>query len=232
VSPLGQYIGIAFREGDPGELHEIVGVLDSLPQDAIDRVPVPAMYVPLEQGFWPIGSYVARTSLEPAAAARRLREALGQAFSNQALENFRTVEGVVSEALTQPRVSAAAVSVFALVALALAAVGLYGVILQEVTDRSSEIGIRMALGATAADVRRLILWTALPMVAGGLLVGVLISAGLRDLLSSLLFGVSSADPVSVGAALSVLVVTALLACLIPAQRAAQTNAAEILRPRE
>lgn len=227
--PLGQRIGIGFDPQDPAVLHPIVGVVGDLPQDEVDRQPVPAIYVPFDQGFWPIGSYVVRTSLELETSRELLQGALTRELPDQVVQGLRRVEGVVDAAVAAPRAFATLSSVFALVALLLAAVGLYGLLLNDVAERSVEIAIRLALGARSADVRRLILTSVLPLLGAGVLLGLALAAGLRGVLDSLLFGVGSGDPVSAGVSLAALLLAALLASLVPAERAARSNASELLR---
>jgi ABC-type antimicrobial peptide transport system permease subunit len=145
------------------------------------------------------------------------------------LYQVRTLEQVVAESTATQRFSMLLQTLFALLALSLAAVGLYGVLAFTVARRTSEIGVRMALGARRSDVRRMVVRQGMGIVAVALGLGVLGALAGGRLLASLLFGVSPADPVTYTTVVGVLLVVALVACWVPARRASGVDPAEALR---
>jgi putative ABC transport system permease protein len=139
------------------------------------------------------------------------------------------MERLVADSLTAKRVALLLLGIFAVAALALAAVGLYGVISYSVAQRTQEIGIRMALGASAADVMGMVMRQGMTMVAAGVAAGLLIAFGLTRLMSKLLFGVSATDPVTMVAVSLVLAAVAVVASFIPARRATRVDPIVALR---
>ena len=148
---------------------------------------------------------------------------------DQPLTRVRTLEEVASEATSQPRFRAELVGAFAVLALLLAAVGIFGVLAYSVGQRVREFGIRVALGARSHDVLRLVLGGALKMTAAGVAIGLAAAALLTRLLGTLLFAVQPIDPITFTATAALLVVSALLACAWPAWRAARVDPAVTLR---
>jgi len=142
---------------------------------------------------------------------------------------IRTMEQRVLESLTPRRFAMYLLGIFAAVALALSAVGIYGVMAQSVTQRTHEIGIRMALGAEPGDVLRLVVGQGMALAAIGLVTGVAAALGLTRWMSRLLFGVRPTDPLTFLAVAAVLAAVALAACYLPARRATQVNPVEALR---
>lgn len=140
-----------------------------------------------------------------------------------------TLSSRLAASVAQPRFAAVTVAAFALLALALAAIGLYGALSYNVTQRRREIGVRSALGASRADIVKLILRQGLAVTVAGLGMGLIAAMGLSRLLGKLLFGVTPLDPVAFLAAPGLLLLAAMAACLIPARRGASVEPTEALR---
>jgi ABC-type antimicrobial peptide transport system permease subunit len=170
-----------------------------------------------------------RTTGDPLALAPELRRLVHEVEPQAALDGVDLLTNRVSESVAQPRFAALVLSVFAAVALLLAATGLYGVLSYSVSQRRREMGIRAALGSTRAGLQRLILREGLTLTVAGLAIGLGAALGVTRLMASLLFGVTSLDAVSFAAAPLALLGVAAAACLIPARRAAAVDPAEALR---
>jgi len=190
----------------------------------------PAFFVSTDQ-FPQEGLRVAiRTAGEdPLAVATAVRSALHEEDPDIAVAEVQTMDARIGATLAQPRFRTGLVSVFALVGLALAAVGLYGVLAYLVTLRRHEIGIRMAVGADRGAVLGLIMLEGMRMVGAGVVLGLAAGAGVSVLIRGLLFGVSPADPVSLAGSTLVLLAVASAAAFLPAVRAVRVNPLEALR---
>jgi len=186
------------------------------------------VYVPLAQNPWFAAAIAVATTGDPASMLRPVKAAIARVDSGLPVTKVRTIEQVVDGAVKEPRFRAGLVGAFAVLALALAAVGVFGVLAFSVAQRTREFGIRMALGAQTSDVLRLVMRDAVRIVAGGIVAGLAGSAILTRFLSSLLFTVSPRDGVTFAGAAAVLIVTALAACAIPALRAARVDPAVAL----
>ena len=209
---------------------EIVGVVANVLRDGLDDVPQPAIYTLPQPDARTFGSFslLVRTAGEPQALVGTLREAVRQAEPG-ALVDVATLSSQVSASLAQPRFAAATLGVFALLALVLAATGLYGVLSYSVSRRVREMGIRSALGAGHGSLVRLVMRQGLAVCAVGLLLGLAGAALLTRWLESQLFGVSPLDPLAFAAAPLALLAVAALACWLPARRAASVEPTEALR---
>jgi ABC-type antimicrobial peptide transport system permease subunit len=166
---------------------------------------------------------VVRSALPATELPAAVRVALREMDAAVPLFQVRTLEQVVSRAVAEPRLRAGLIGLFALLAALLASLGVYGVISYLVTQRTHEFGIRMSLGATTADVGRLVLAEGLRPIIAGLALGMLSAWALGRAVQAFLFGVSPADPLSYAAAGGVLVVAALIATLAPTRRAVRVN---------
>ncbi len=170
-----------------------------------------------------------RTSVDPASAAGTLRLLVADLGPDIALTDIRTMAERVADSVARPRVSAVLLGVFGLTALLLAAIGIYGVITYGVAQRTRELGIRMALGACAGDVLRLVVRQGMAPVLAGMLLGLGGAALGTRLLRGFLFGIESSDPLTFGGVALFLVAVALLACYLPARRAALADPVMALR---
>jgi putative ABC transport system permease protein len=166
---------------------------------------------------------VVRTAGDPAAFANTLRHAVQAIDKDQPIYSVRTFDEVFMNSLGTRRVSMQLIALFALAALLLAAVGIYGVMAYSVTQRTQEIGIRMALGAQTGDVLWLILRQGMALALSGTVVGLVASLFLARLIRGLLYGVEASDPTIYAAILLLLILVALIACYLPARRAAKLN---------
>jgi ABC-type antimicrobial peptide transport system permease subunit len=163
------------------------------------------------------------------ALANQARAALASVDPQLPLTKLRTMDDRLSGSLTQPRVSMAVLALFALLALVLAAIGIYGVLSYAIARRTREIGIRIALGAQPGDVRRLVIGEGMRPVVAGVALGVAGALALTRLMRSLLYGVSPSDPVTLGVVAILLTTVALMAAWLPARRATRVDALEALR---
>jgi len=225
-SPVGRRIRLS---GPTAEWREVVGVIRDVRHWGLDRPVNPEMYFPLQQMPSSALTFVVSTDGDPAALAPAVREQLRAVDPALPLSDVRTMEQVVTESVTARAAAMRVLAIFGVMALALAAAGIYGVMTQIVALRRGEIGVRMALGARPADVMRLILREgALQAVIGlalGLAAGALLMRGFR----TMLYGVSPADPVTLTAVGALLLATALLACFVPARRAMRVDPVATLR---
>ena len=166
---------------------------------------------------------VIRTAGDPAAFATTLRHEVQALDKDQPIYNVRTMDDVVANSLGTRRVSMQLFAVFAIAALLLAAIGIYGVMAYSVTQRTHEIGIRMALGAQKADVLALVIRQGMTLTVIGVVVGLAGAFALTRLLTNLLFGVAATDPLTFVAIPLLLLFVALVACYLPARRAARLD---------
>jgi putative ABC transport system permease protein len=203
---------------------EIIGVVGDTKVDSLERETNEQIYVPHAQDpSWNFMALVIRTAGDPASFVPVLRREVQAIDKDQPLFNIRTYDEVVRNSLATRRISMQLFTVFSCAALLLAAVGIYGVMAYSVTQRTQEIGIRMALGAQAGDVLRMVVRQGMTLVLVGIAVGVAGALGLTRLIASLLFGVNAADPFTFAAISLLLVVVAFLACYLPARRAAKLD---------
>jgi putative ABC transport system permease protein len=170
-----------------------------------------------------------RTSLDPASVTSAIREQVFAIDKDLPLYNIATMDQLVSNSVAQPRLNLSLLVAFAALALVLAAVGVYGVMAYAVTQRTQEFGIRMALGASPADVLKQVFLEGGRLAALGLALGLIAALALTRLMASLLFGVKPGDPVTLGVAAALLAFVALAACYIPARRATRVDPLVALR---
>jgi predicted permease len=225
--PIGATIRVG---GDSGFALRVVGVArDTRYRDL--RMPAePMVYVPVRQsGSWPYLVAIVRTTADPAAVARLLRNEITAFAPGVRLRAMQTVEDALDQALSRERLAAGLATLFGALALGLAAVGLYGVVSYNVTRRTSEIGLRMAMGARPADVVRLVLRGSMIMVLAGLALGLpLMLAGGRAI-AALLYGVGSHDFPLLAAAMAALAAVGIAASAVPALRASRIDPLVALR---
>ena len=224
--PIGQYYGY---DAENPRRFQIVGVVkDSRVNDIREGAP-PTAYHSLSQDVIEVESLSVRTFSDPAQLIPQLRDIVRSVDPNLPIADASTVSNTVSESLSQQRLIARLTSIFGALALALACLGLYGVMSYTVARRSSELGIRIAVGASRGAVLWLVLHQTLLLIGAGLVAGLLLSVLSVHTISSLLFGLSPYDPATMLAATAVLTIVAVAAGLKPAWRAAHINPIEALR---
>jgi ABC-type antimicrobial peptide transport system, permease component len=170
-----------------------------------------------------------RTTGDPISVAAAVRQAVWSVDRNQPVSNIRTMDEILSEEVAQRRIGMTLLAAFAALALALASLGIYGVLSYSVAQRTQEIGVRMALGAGRKDVLRMVVADGMRLAAAGVAIGLGASFALTWLMAGLLFGVSASDPLTLGAVTLLLITVALLACFIPARRATRVDPMVALR---
>jgi putative ABC transport system permease protein len=209
----------------------IVGVTGDVRQFELTRDSRPEMYTPYtqESGWFAPRDLVVRTSSDPISFAAAVRSQVWAVDSDQAVYDMRTMEQVVSGSISKQRFNMTLFGVFAGVAMLLAAVGIYGVMSYTVTQRTHEIGIRMALGARPGGVLKLVIAQGMKPALAGVAIGALSALALTRVMSSLLYGVSATDPVTFIIISVVLAGVALAACFVPARRATKVDPMIALR---
>jgi predicted permease len=213
----------------PGPLYTVIGVVPDGKYLSPVETQHPFMYLPLSQGFRPRLTLHVRTAADPASFAPQVRAALREAAPDLPAYSAVTLDGHLRQSLARERLLARLLSLFGLVALAIAAVGIYGVLAYAVARRTQELGLRMALGARPADIIRLVTAQSATLVGIGLAAGLAASLLLTRLLTSFLFGITATDPIAFAAATLVLVIVALAATAVPALRAARVDPLSALR---
>ena len=208
---------------------EIVGVAADVKDDDLDDKPALAIYLPLRQDPWGTMSLVVRTDSDPESLAAAVRGEVRALDPDLPVYDVRTLQSVVDEAVSPKRLAMMLMAFFAAGALLLSAVGLYSVMSYTVAQRRHEIGIRMALGAQAGDILRLVLSQGLVLALVGLGAGLAGALALTRVMASILHGVSATDPVVFGGVAVVLGLAALLACYVPARRATKVHPMVALR---
>jgi predicted permease len=208
---------------------EIVGVTPDIRSTSLDKEPVRMLYIPYWQRPRLTASLLVRTAMDPLAIAQALRSAVWAVDSGVPVPEVKTMKQVMSDSVAQRRFQMVLVLVFAGSALALAGLGAFGVVSYSVTRRRTEMGIRMALGADAAAVRRLVLRQGMIPVFLGLISGIAAALALGQLLQNLLFRLSPRDPLTIGLVSLVLLAVTAAACFIPARRATRVDPVVALR---
>jgi putative ABC transport system permease protein len=225
--PIGQRIRARFA-GTPIDA-EIVGVVSSLRHDSLSSSPREEIFIPHAQ--MPFGSitFTVRTAGDPASLIEPAKAAIWDINPAQTIYRTATLDGLVMRTVAPRRFALAVLIVFALVALLLAAGGVYGVLSAVTTTRLREVGVRVALGASRWDIVRWVLGRGLVIAGLGIAIGLAGALGAGRMLRGFLFEVAPADPVSVGVAALVMLAAAIAACYLPARRAAGADPVEVLR---
>jgi len=222
-------LGKRFRCWGETWILEIVGVARTAKQNTLGEDPTPAFFLPMLQQYSPGVTLHVRTAGDPMAAMPTVRSAVQELDRQLPLVQVQTISQVLDAVLWPARFGAMLLLVFGLLALTLAAIGIYGVMSYSVQQRRQELGIRLALGAQKRDVLRLVLGQGLWLAGAGALVGLVAAFLLGRAVSALLFGVQAVDPVTFTGVPLVLIGVALLACYIPARRATRVDPIIALR---
>jgi putative ABC transport system permease protein len=231
ADPIGRTF---YRAADPKTVFTVVGVVGDVRSTTLNQQS-PALYYPIA---WHIGQYrpkvvvmdiVVRTVGSPEPLLPTLRQKVHELDSEAPMANIRTMEDWVSSSAAQPRLNARLLALFAAIALLIAAIGIYAVLAYSVTQRTREIGLRLALGAQPAGVLRLIVGEGLKVGLAGIAIGLIGALLAGRALSSIVYGLSVRDPETFVIVTLALIVIALAACFIPARRAAKVDPMVALR---
>jgi putative ABC transport system permease protein len=225
-SPLERRIQVMFGKGDP---LRIVGVVGDVRHSSLDKEPEPEMYVPYTQQPWAFMTLVVRTAGDPRRAAALLRSEVADLDPDQPVDRVATMEELVADSVARPRFYGVLLGAFALLGLATAVVGVYGLTSHWVNLRLREVGIHMALGAARGRIQGLFLRRPLALALPGLALGGALAYSLSRVLAGLLYGVSSQDPATLLSVAVVLLLSVVFAAWLPARRASRVDPAVILR---
>jgi len=224
-NPIGAHVLIGVMSPQPSSI-PVVGVVANAHDLGVETEPQPEIYLP---GYGLHAVLLVRTGAAPLSIVSLVSNAVRELDPNVAIYNVHAVDEILSDSLARQRMTAVLLGIFAVIAVLLAAIGIYGVLAYSVEQRTREIGVRMAVGARRADILRLVLQQAAVFIASGIAAGLAIGFAGARLLSGLLFKTSAADPISVSITIGVLVGIAVLAVSLPARRAASVNPTEALR---
>ncbi len=226
-TPLGKVVAV--HQGGFQDGAEVIGVVADARYRTIESAATPDAYVPLAQSYRSRMQLLVRSRLPPESIANAISREVRGLDPALPLAAIKTMDARVDDAMWRTRAAAWLLGAFACLALVLTAIGIFGVVAQSVSQRTAEIGVRMALGAESSDVVRLMLRRAALVTASGVAAGLVAALGLTRLLESMLYGVRAHDPLTFGAVAILLACVALLACYLPARRAARVDAAVALR---
>jgi putative ABC transport system permease protein len=223
--PVGKQVKIP----DDGVTGMVVGVVGDAKHYWLDEEAQPQMYDAYSQSPGIFATVVVRTTVEPMSLAEPVRQAVWKVDGDQPMWKARTLESLIDRSMADRRFLMVLMGVFAALALALTIIGLYGVMSYAVSQRTQEIGVRMALGAGAGNIHRMVLRQGMKLVLIGVAGGLAAAWSLTRLMANLLFGVTATDPLTFGSISLALTLVALLACWIPARRATKVDPIIALR---
>jgi putative ABC transport system permease protein len=220
---------VTMKDWGPPLTGEIVGVAGDVKINGLDAAIGPAIYWPYSQFPVNFNAIVVRGDTDPLRLVSAVKSQIWSVDKNQPISKIATMEQVLSDSIAQRRLYLVLLGVFAGAALLLAAVGIYGVMSYSVSQRTHEMGIRLALGAPQTEILKLILGRGAKLALLGVATGILAATALTRLMSSLLFGVSPSDPATLAAVAVLLMLVAMAACYIPARRAMRVDPMIALR---
>jgi putative ABC transport system permease protein len=226
---IGQKISGPGPKGPNTENYQIVGIVGAAKDRSLLTEPAARIYYPFLQTPYFYMSLIVRTAGDPLGLVSSIQRQVRELDRNLPVYKIATMEQLLADSLERRRISMLLLAALAGVALLLSGIGIYGVVAYSVGQRTSEIGIRMALGAEARDVRRMVLRQAMRPVMAGIVIGLLLSAAATRLLSSLLYHVAATDPLTFAVVPSILLLIAIAAALIPARRATRVAPTAALR---
>jgi putative ABC transport system permease protein len=225
--PLGKQISVSMDSKNP--MGEIIGVVGNVKEGALDQDPKPTVYYIHAHLVYGEMVFVLRTAQEPMALAESASKIIKKMDPELAVGEVRPMTAVIRQTFARQQFSAVLLAGFSLASLLLAAVGIYGVLAYSVTQRTREIGVRVALGAVPGSIVRLVVTSGARMVIAGAVAGMAMGLAFSGLMKSLLYGIGPRDPLTFIAAPAVLVLVALVAAYVPARRAARVSPMEALR---
>jgi predicted permease len=229
VWPGQEALGKRFAVVQEPNLLQVVGVVGTTVIGQIGEDPQPVAYFPMRQQYSPFATLVVRTNNNPEPLIGAVRAQVQPIDKNLAFTNAQTVQQILGQGLWAARMGAALLGLFGALALILASIGIYGVLAYSVAQRTSEIGLRMALGAQPRQVLGLVLRQGMLLALIGAGVGVLVALPVARMAGSLLYGVSATDPITYASITLLLMGIALLACYLPAYRATRIDPLKALR---
>jgi putative ABC transport system permease protein len=228
--PIGRFVrfGVTHDTAEVGKgeaqvMGEIIGVVGDVKQQDLSTPAYPTAYVPFNTFALGFFSVLVRTDADPRTVQSRIKTLVREVDADLPIFSLTTMEQAVSDSVSQPRFYMVLLGTFAGIALLLAALGIYGVISYSVSQRTRELGIRVALGATRRTIMRLVVGQGVWLAVVGVVIGLAASLALTRALASLLFGVGKVDPLTLAAAPLTLLIAALLGCYVPARRAARVD---------
>ncbi|MEY2488157.1 MAG: hypothetical protein QOC70_99 [Verrucomicrobiota bacterium] len=230
ADPIGKRLLLPPSRQQPNPVPlEVIGLVGDVPRNGLNAATPYQVYASLNQRAWAFSTLLVRSPLPVEKLSQAIQRAIWEFNPEQTISNVVPVRTLVKQSLTQPQLYLTLFSLFALLALLLAGIGLYGLIAYSVAQRTREFGIRFALGAQVGDVLRLVLGQGARLTAFGLVLGLLAAAAVARLMETLLFRTTAYDPVVFGVVVFVLAVIGLLAALLPALRATKADPVAALR---
>lgn len=221
--PAGDALGKRIQLPGEQKARQIVGIARTADYSTLAEPPQACVYVPLAQKYSDAMTLYVRTKGDPREILLPVQREIHTIAPAILAKDARTGRQIVNDGLFQAKMGVGLLTIFGLLALGLASIGLYGILAYSVSQRKKEIGVRMALGAARSNVLRLVLKQGMSLVALGVLIGLIAALAVGRLLSRMLYGVSPADPMSIAGAAAVLLLIALVACYLPARRASRVD---------
>jgi putative ABC transport system permease protein len=220
-------VGLHLKRGNSTSFHRIVGVVGNARERGLERAPDPTVYWCADWN--PVPYFLVRTRQEPLTVAHAVRFKMKELEPLRSVYDISPLEERIGETFTQNRLRTALLVLFAVTALSLASVGLYGTLSYVVNLRRREVGLRLALGAARRDILRQFLAQGLRVAGAACICGIALSLALSRVLSNMLYGVSAFDPITLSSVIAMVLVVAALAALVPATRAALVEPVRVLR---